>query len=131
MIFSKRHAIGRRLDFWFAEHPEVKREGMNYIGALNALGYYVVTIEGNRQRCYHCGGTILDNEDWIISQIDGEIYHDMCYVPEEPKEFKEFYKDKYGYWPGLSGELYDDVIAKLADTLCEYVDLKMKDKELK
>jgi hypothetical protein len=38
MIFSKRMELGKQLDEWCEEHNAVKK-GMNYLSALNAMGY--------------------------------------------------------------------------------------------
>lgn len=44
------------------------------------------------------------------------------------KTFKEFYAEKHGRFPGFEGEHYYTIMARIMDTMAEYIDYVLAEK---
>lgn len=44
------------------------------------------------------------------------------------KTFREFYQEKYGPYPGYSGERFDIVLERIAIAIAEYLDYVIEEK---
>lgn len=40
--------------------------------------------------------------------------------------FREFYEERHGQYPGVEGECFTDVMERLADTMADYIDGKLR-----